>query len=438
MADRLRRREVSSVELVRAALDTIGRRNPDIQAFVEVDERRALRTAEEADRKIARGGDLPLFIGVPTGIKDHEHVRGFGTRAGSKALRWVVSPIDSVLARRCREGGFILLGKTSTSELTILPFVDIDLHPPTRNPVARDHYAGGSSGGAAAAVAAGMIPIAPGSDGAGSIRLPASFCGLVGYKPGRGVLFHEHRTVDPFEISAVGPIAKTVRDAAALADVLAGRGMHRDPPHDPSFLSALTRPPRRLRIRFGIKSPLTLVDPQIEAAVRGTAKKLAALGHHVEEGGAFEGTMEEFLPLMAKMVRGVPLPPFSDRLLQPTTRWMRAQGRGLSRAGVLESGKHLERRVHASFGDTDVWLLPTCAHHPPRVGQYEGMSGEDVFRSVVPIGAFTALFNVSGQPAISIPIGRSNGGLPMGAQLVGRRWMDRTVLRLAAELEAAS
>jgi len=439
LADKIRRREVSSVEATKSALDAITRENPHIHAFVELDEKRALRAAEEMDRRIAKNGaELPLFAGVPTGIKDHEHMRFMGTRAGTKALTWFVSPIDSELARKCRDGGMILLGKLSTSELTILPFVDTEIHPPTRNPVHTDHYSGGSSGGSSAAVASGMVPIAPGSDGAGSIRLPASFCGLVGYKPGRGVLFHEHAAVDPFEISAVGPIAKTVRDAAALADVLRRRTVHSKKPAPGSFLAALERPPARLKIKLGVRSSLTHVEPEIESAVRSAAEKLAELGHHVEEGGPFAGTLEEFLPLMARMVRHVPLPPFTEHLLQPTTRWMREQGKGYSKADVVACGAALERRVHDSFGDADVWIVPTCAVHPPKVGQYQGMTGEEVFRSVVPIGAFTAPFNVSGQPAVSVPMGRAKNGLPMGVQLVGRRWTDRKLLALAAELEAAT
>src|SRR3954471_17544822 len=172
LAARLRRREISSLELTRAAFAAIAERDPSLGAFVELDERRALRAAAVADHRLQKGGTLPLFLGVPTAIKEHEHVRFLHTRVGSRALAWVVSPIDAKVTKRCRDGGFVIVGKTSCSELTILPFVDTDLGTITRNPWALDHYAGGSSGGAAAAVASGLLPIAPGSDGAGSIRLP--------------------------------------------------------------------------------------------------------------------------------------------------------------------------------------------------------------------------------------------------------------------------
>lgn len=223
LAELLRRREVSSVELTRATFSAIAEKDSSIHAFVELDERRALEAAERADKTIRGRGQLPAFLGVPTAIKDCELVRFLHMRVGSRALKWVIAPVDGKITRRCREGGFVIVGKTSTSELTILPFVHTDLGPPTRNPRAPDYYSGGSSGGAAAAVASGMLAIAPGSDGAGSIRLPASFCGLVGVKPGRGALFNEHRKVDFADMGAIGPLARTVRDGAAMMDVLDGR-----------------------------------------------------------------------------------------------------------------------------------------------------------------------------------------------------------------------
>jgi len=307
LAARLRRREISSVELTRAAFAAIAERDPSLGAFVELDERRALRAAAHADERLRRGGTLPLFLGVPTAIKDHEHVRFLHTRVGSRALAWVVSPIDGKVTRRCRDGGFVIVGKTSCSELTILPFVDTEFGITTRNPCAPEFYAGGSSGGAAAAVAAGLLPIAPGSDGAGSIRLPASFCGLVGVKPSRGALFNEHHRVDVADIGVIGPLARTVRDAAAMMDVLDGR---LDVMPQGTFSSALDRPPQKLRIRVGLVSRLTAVNPEVEAAVRRAAGCLTSLGHHVEEGPPPPDIgVDEFLPIMGRLMANVPLPP---------------------------------------------------------------------------------------------------------------------------------
>ncbi|HEX3597256.1 MAG TPA: amidase [Polyangiaceae bacterium] len=435
LAERLRRRELSSVELTRATFHAIAEKDGGIGAFVDLDERRALAAARAADQLLRKGGRLPPFLGVPTGIKDHEHVRFLHTRVGSRALAWVISPFDSKITQRCREGGFVIVGKTSCSELTILPFVETELGPPTRNPRAFDHYAGGSSGGAAAAVAGGLLSIAPGSDGAGSIRLPASFCGLVGVKPGRGTLFNEHPNVDVADIAVIGPIAKTVRDAAALMDVLDGRI---DLSSKSSFSSAVARVPAKLRLRYGTRSPLATTDPEVASAVERAARCLTSLGHHVEEGPSLPDIgVDEFLPMMARLMANVPLPPMTSRWLQPTTRWMRDLGRKVSDREASERRKALERKIDAFFseGDADAWLLPTCAVLPPKVGQYRGLGGEQTFRAVVPIGAFTAGFNVSGQPAVSLPAGTSRQGLPIGVQLVCKRGDDRRLFGLAAALE---
>ncbi|HVW25143.1 MAG TPA: amidase [Polyangiaceae bacterium] len=435
LAALLRRREISAVELTRSTFRAIAEKDARLGAFVELDERRALAAAALADKRLKAGGAVPPFLGVPTAIKDHEHVRFLRTRVGSRALAWVIAPFDSKVAQRCRDAGFVIVGKTSCSELTILPFVDTDLGPPTRNPRAPDHYAGGSSGGAAAAVAGGMLPIAPGSDGAGSIRLPASFCGLVGVKPGRGTLFNEHPLVDVANISVIGPIAKNVRDAAALMDVLDGR---HDLSAKSSFFAASARVPGGLVIHVALESPLTPVDSEIQDAVLRAARCLESLGHRVERGPALPNIgLDDFLPIMGRLMANVPLPPMTSGKLQPTTRWMREVGRRVGDREAAEQRKKLERRIDAWFdaGGADAWILPTSAVLPPRVGQFRGLGGEETFRAVVPIGAFTAGSNISGHPAVSLPAGTSREGLPIGVQLVCKRGDDRRLLGLAAALE---
>ena len=428
LAALLRGREVSSVELVRASLEAIAARDGELAAFVDIAPRRALAAARRADRQLARGGELPPFLGVPTGIKDHEPVRFHFTRAGSRALRWVVAPFDGHVARACKRAGFVIVGKTSTSELTILPIVDVALHPPTRNPHDPSRYSGGSSGGAAAAVAAGLVPIAPGSDGAGSIRIPAAFCGLVGVKPSRGAMPNPYGRLDLVGLSSIGPLARTVRDAAALLDALAANP-------DGSFARAITAPVPRLRVRVLVEPPLpTAVEPEIAAATHAIARRLADAGHDVDTAPGFAGDVDEFLPMMARMVARVPIPPGLERLLQPTTRWMRARGRGVTRAQAEAAGARLARRVADWFGDTDVLVTPTVARLAPEVGAFRGLDGEGVFRAVAPLGAFTAPFNVSGQPALSHPAGTTARGLPIGVQLVGRHGADRLLLALAASL----
>ncbi len=418
LAARLRRRELSSVELVRHCLDTIRRANPDLGAFVEVAERRALRDAARADARLARGDRAP-FLGVPTAIKDIEHVRGHFTRMGSRAFRWLYAPLDGGTARACRRAGFVLLGKVATSELAILPIID---EPPARNPHDRERYAGGSSGGSAAAVAANMIPIAPGSDGGGSIRIPASFCGLVGWKTSRGALPNPFGLLDRVGISVLGPIARTARDAAALGGVLAG---------DDRYAGACDDRVPPLRVRVLTRSPLVAVEPEVAAAAAAVARRLAEAGHAVDEAPPMDGAIEEFIPIMARMVANVPLLPGMARRLQPSTIWLHGVGRTVSREAYLAAGERLGRRVRAWFGDADVVVTPTVGRLPPRIGELAGGHGEAAFRAAAPLGAFTAPFNVSGQPAISIPAARSAGGLPIGVQLVGRPGADRTLLALA-------
>lgn len=436
LAAALRARKLSAVELLERCIAAIDKDNPHLWAFVDYDAKRARRRAEKTDRALATSGPKPVFLGIPTGIKDHENARMRRTRVGSRAFSWMMSPFDGFVASRCRAAGMTTVGKLATSELTILPFIDIDLHPPTRNPRARDRYAGGSSGGSASAVAAGMLPIAPGSDGGGSVRIPAAFCGLVGFKPARETLPNPY-PMDRAKIAAIGPIAQTVRDAAALADALDGRSEHRDTPIAGSFLEAAAQPvPRGLRIGLLTRTPLGETDPVMANAAKRAAALLESMGHRVEEMPDIDGTLEEFLPLMGKMVASVPIPLFADRL-QPSTRWMREQGKGLDTADVLRKQKVLEDRILAGFRGFDVMVTPTTPILPPKVGSYAGLDGEATFRAAALIGAFTAPFNVSGQPAVSLPAGTTDDGVPIGVQLVGKPRGDRELWSLAAAVEAA-
>ncbi len=435
LARLLREREISATELLRHHLDVISTKNPSLGAFVEISERRALRAAKRADALLAkRSSDAPVFLGVPTAIKDSDHLRFHFSRVGSRAFRWVISPVDGLVARTCRRAGFVFLGKLATSELTILPFVHTSFAPPACNPWDPTRYGGGSSGGSAIAVASDMLPIAPGSDGAGSIRIPASFCGLVGMKPSRGTLVSPYARFDRVGISAQGPIARTVADAAALLDVLAGRAsMSTDAG---SFAAAAAAPPKKLRIRLLRRTPLVDLDPEIEAATLRAAKLLEQLGHQVDEGGALDGGIDDFLPLMTRMAATVPIP-FGERHLQPTTRWMRELGKRVTHAASMDRFASLERRVADWLGDVDAWIAPTVPVPPPKVGSFDHLDGEGVFRTVAHVGSFTAPFNISGQPAISVPNGLSSLGLPIGVQLIGKKGEDRLVLSLARQLEEA-
>lgn len=428
IAERIRRGELSSEQVVAKALEQVVRRNPRLQAFVSVMAANAEKAARAKDR--ARGrSDLPPFHGVPIAIKDLHPVRWTFTRMGSRSYRWLFTPFDDPLVRTLRKAGFVVLGKTSTSELALMPIIEPEIHGPTRNPWNDEHTSGGSSGGSAVAVAAGMVPVAPGSDGGGSIRIPASYCGIVGLKPTRGLVPNPLGRVDRNEMTAIGPLARTVDDAAAFLDLLTGR-----PNSGPSsFSEAAHNEPPPLRIRMALDSPVGETDPLIGRAVRAIGELLTDLGHDVVEVDPPAVGLDEFIPIYSRLFADIPVP--AESRLQPVTRWFREQGRLRTQAQARAAFEALNARVDKFVGDADVLLTPTTAIPAPKVGAFADMAPEEMFHACGPIGAFTAGFNVGGQPAVSIPAGRCSDGVPFGAQLVGRHGQDGLVLALARQIE---
>src|SRR5882672_5042651 len=315
----IRERKLSSEELVRLYLARIDALNPKLHAFVRVHRRRALAQARRKDAELRRGRDsLPPFHGVPTAMKDLNFVRGSVARFGSRAV-WIPSPVDCHSTASMRLGGFVILGKTATSELGAMPVTEPDIHPPTRNPWDLERTSGGSSGGAGAAVAGGLLPIAHGSDGAGSVRIPASLGQLYGFKATRGRVANAYGLRDPDILYSCGPLARTVEDAAAMLDVLA---------RTDEFRRALDAQPRRLRIGVLTHSNLAPTHPEIAEAVRGVAKLLESMGHSVDELRAPEGSVEEFLPVYQRQIRMAPV--MLPWRLQPVPRWLREAGKHVS------------------------------------------------------------------------------------------------------------
>lgn len=420
--------EVSAEALTRAYLDRIERLQPRYHAFVQCEPERALAAARALDRR-GRREARGLLWGLPTALKDLHAARGMFVRAGSRAFRHVWSPFDDETAASVRRAGMVITGKLATSELAILPVIDTDLHPPTRNPWDDARYAGGSSGGSSAALAAGMLPLAAASDGAGSIRIPAAFCGLVGHKPTRGLVPNPHARFEALALSVIGPHARCVDDAAALIDML--RGGH---PRETLF-DAAQRPVKPLRVRVTTQSAVVETEPALRDAVARAARALEALGHHVEEGPGLEGTIDEFLPMFQFLTRGmfVPLP----SLLQPTTTWLREGGRGVSLDDAMACRERFSQRVDRWFTGVDLWVTPTVAKAPPRVGAWKALSPEAHFYEAAQYGAFTAAFNASGHPATSVPVGLADGGLPAGVQLVAPRGLDARSLAVARSLMEA-
>lgn len=421
-------RQLSSQELTGVYLARIEKLNPRLAAFVSVFEDAALRKARSKDVAVARGEALPPFHGVPMGIKDLNFVRGRFTRMGSRAFN-ILSPVDDRVVSRLRRAGFVFLGKTATPELGALPVTEPDIHAPTRNPWNLDHTPGGSSGGAGAAVASGMLPLAHASDGAGSVRIPSCFCHLFGIKPSRGQVPNAYGIKDPNILYTCGPITRTVADAAAMLDTMSdGRPF-------PSLLRQLDTPPRPLRMRFLSRSPLATTTPEIEAALQRGLKVLSSLGHEVEEGVAPDITVEEFLPLWQLLVSTSAV--WRRDRMQPVTQWLANAGRKLRREDVAVRHHELAQRLSRWWGDADIWVSPTVAQPPPRIGAWKSLGVQETFERASQLAAFTAFFNLGGQPAVNIPLGVDANGLPMGLQLAARQGQDALLLSLARTVEEA-
>jgi amidase len=276
------------------------------------------------------------------------------------------------------------------------------------------------------------VPFAHGSDGGGSVRIPSSFCHLYGFKPSLSLLGNMHGRVNKTGLSTMGPLSHHVEDAAAMLDVLAGRYQHRRFGSD-SCLAQSRRTPRRLRIRFSSKSPIGRVEPNIARAVEDTAGELASLGHDVEPVDMIDASLEDFLPIWQFQLAMVPV--WSDRPLQPITRWLREAGRSLSLSHVLELREHLASRIDDMLGDADIMLTATTPVPAPRVGAFAGLDPAAQFEAVSDIGALTAGYNVSLSPAASLPAGLTDAGLPIGVQIAGRPGQDYLILSLSRQLE---
>lgn len=446
--------EVSPVELVEHALTRIERLDGQLGAFVTLTEDSALEQARAAEAAVRAGADLPPLLGVPTAIKDLNMVRGVPTRFGSPLMAGFVPEIDDHVVTLLRAAGTISVGKTSTPEFGLPCYTETDIGPPARTPWDTERLAGGSSGGAAAAVAGGLVPIAQGSDGGGSIRIPASVCGLVGLKTSRGRVSRGPLDVDATRLSVLGPLARTVRDAAAFLDAVAvPQPGDPDPlpalPDGETFLGWCDREPGRLRIGRCVDSPIDFdLDPQVRAAWERASDLLAGLGHDVEDVGAPmpRDAVPAFETIWAVSAATIPLPPHREGELRALTRHLRERGRAVSgpqfATAMAELGTHARAGIAAS-DHLDAVLTPTVAMLPRPVSWFTASNdGAEVdpaedFERQKRFTPFTAMYNMTGQPAISLPLYQSEEGLPIGMMLVGRPRGEAALLALAAQLEAA-
>jgi amidase len=437
-AELIRKRAISSEELTWVYLDRIARVDPLLHAFVNVFERRALADARAKDKALRRLSVVPPFHGVPIGIKDLNFVRFSATRLGTRALPPLYSPVDDHTVRALRRGGFVILGKLATSELGAMPVTEPDGQAPTRNPWDLARSSGGSSGGSGAAVAAGLVPIAQGSDGAGSIRIPSAFCHLYGFKPSRGRVRNAFGLKDRRILYTCGPIARSVADAAAMLDVLAGLSCgtpHWAPAPPAPFAHLLRAPPKPLRVRLILRTPLAETDPEIAEAVRGAARVLEQLGHVIEETEPPSGSLAEFLPLWQRLVASTP--GANLRGAQPVTRWLARAGSKLRARDVEALFDRLGARFAAEAGSEEVWISPTVPLPAPPVGAYANLEPSEAFERASVYGGFTAVCNVTGQPAASFPLGLTRAGLPIGLQIIGKPLGDADVFAVSRQLELA-
>jgi amidase len=436
--------EASSAELVDAALRRIEAAQPELNAFRCVRDERARAEAADADRRRAAGETAPL-LGVPIAIKDDMNLSGETTAFGC-AGDFAAQTDDGEVARRLRAAGAIIVGKTTSPEFGQWPVTEGDAFGATRNPWSLRHTPGGSSGGSAAAVAAGLVPAAMGSDGAGSVRIPAAWTHLVGIKPQRGRI-STWPDAESFQgLTCNGPLARTVDDAALLLDAVAGAhpgDRHTPRPPAEPFADAARRTPGRLRIALSFKIPFSgapaTLDPRVRAAVQRLAGVLEGLGHEVVEADPTYGLIgATFLPRSMVGLRDWERRVPDAALLDPRTRHNATLGRFVG-GPILRLARALERPLRAQVGRVfhraDVVLAPTTAQPPLPIGSIDGLGGWATDKVIVGACPYAWPWNILGWPGVNVPAGLTAEGLPLGAQLLGPAESEPLLLALAAQLE---
>lgn len=471
LAELVRKKQVKASELLEAALARIDRLNPRINAVIH-------RFDDHAQKSAATHVDGP-FGGVPFLAKDLvSHWKGLPIASGTRFAKGYIAPHDSEIVKRYRASGVVLCGKTNTPELGLVPITEPEAFGATRNPWALDRTPGGSSGGSAAAVAAGLVPMAGGGDGGGSIRIPSAACGLFGLKPSRG-----RTPIGPDDgegwqgLVVEHVLTRSVRDSAAMLDALTGPepgGLYSAPPPARPFLAEVGAAPGKLRIAFTKKALLPAsVHPDCVAAVEDAAKLLADLGHEVVEAHPpFDGEQVslDFLTMLVSETAAT-LAEMEKTIgrrrhrgdFEAATEVLGLLGGTITATEVALAVRRLKRlglQLAGFFGQHDLLLTPTLAQPPVLIGSLLPKGAEKAFLSTMAaLGAkrvlaalnvlpeiakkawdfvpFAAPFNVTGQPACSVPLFWNRDNLPIGVQLVGRMAEDALVLRVAAQLETA-
>jgi amidase len=452
LAALVRSGEITARELVSASLERIDALDGQINAFTHADADGALAAADAIG-----AGDARPFAGVPIAIKDNQPVTGMPLTFCADLFGDFVAPFDAAFVGRLRAAGFVVVGKTALPEYGILPSTESRRNGPTRNPWDLSRTPGGSSGGAAAAVAAGMVPLAHGNDGGGSIRIPAACCGLVGLKPARGRISLAPALGDSFLVTD-GVLTRTVAESAELLDLLAGYELGdatwAPPPAEP-FAASAAREPGRLRVGFTLAPPLGEggVDPIAARGVHDAVALLQELGHEVEElpaaPWAIPGVMELFSAAFGPAVASTIVFAATIAGREPTSAdmeqlswylWERASQLGSAHFLAAQAQlQALARGFVTAMSEYDVVLTPSLALRPRPIGELNGDNDNpaETFARAGEFTPFAAIANVTGQPAISLPFAHGEDGLPVGIHFFGRPADEGTLLALGAQLEAA-
>lgn len=452
LAAAIRRGDVSPGEVVEHALHRAERIGPAVGAFVTLTPDLARRQAAGAEAALSGSDPLPPLLGVPCPIKDLTRVAGVPCSMGSAAFREEIAEVDDGVVTLLRDAGTIMIGKTTTPEIGLPCYTEPDVAPPARTPWDLSRTAGGSSGGSAAAVAAGIVPVAHGSDGGGSIRIPASACGLVGLKTTRGRVSPGPHGVDGAGLASAGVLTRDVRDTAALLDVLAKPwpgDQHLLPNPRTSFLDACDREPGRLRIGV-VTTPLITADAVVDRAcldaVAATTALLEDLGHRVTEAPVpFPAERwAAFADVWSVMALLAPVPEEREGMLRPLTRWLREKGRavsGYSYAAAIAAVQLTTREAAVAWEDYDVICTPTLARPPVPVGALrDDADPAHDFAAQTEFTPWTSVWNLTGWPSVTLPLHWSDDDgvtLPIGVMFGGRQGGEETLLSLAAQLEAA-
>ena len=447
LAELVRNRQVSPKELLDEAITRTAKVDPEINAVV-------VRHYDYAEQQIAKGLPDGPFTGVPFLLKDLDLLEGTRTTFGASILRDDVANRTGTLTQRFLDAGLTIFGKSASPEFGLMPTTEPRLHGPTRNPWNLAHSSGGSSGGAGAAVAARILPVAHASDGGGSIRIPASACGVFGLKPTRArTPMGPDRGEGWGGFSCGHVVSISVRDSAAMLDAIAGpelTSIYHAPPQERPFAEEARREPGRLSIAFTDKSPYgEAIDPEVAAAVRDVATMLEKLGHHVEERAP------KLRADPAVVMRGIVGPNTALTVRQAEQRFGRAMtdkdfeimtlamahnaqhSSAIDYVAAQFSAYQIARALSEFMASCDVFFAPTLCTPPLRLGELDAMS-EDLSHIGPTLRRYmpgTSMFNISGQPAMSVPLAWSKAGLPLGMMFAAGFGEEGTLFRLAAQLE---